>query len=109
MDPQFFGDMDVDAEPLLTYIEEARRTGGEHVTMTHLVGRAVAHALATVPSVRVRIAHGRLYDRPSVDVFFIVATGGGRELTGVKVTDADHKTATEIGRASCRERVLDHV
>jgi pyruvate/2-oxoglutarate dehydrogenase complex dihydrolipoamide acyltransferase (E2) component len=96
MDPQFFGDMDVDAEPMLTYIEEARRTGGEHVTMTHLVGRAVAHGLATVPSIRVRIAHGRLYERPSADVFFIVATRGGRELTGVKVADADRKTAVEI-------------
>lgn len=96
MDPQFFGDMDVDAEPLLTYIEDARRAGGEHVTMTHLVGRAVAHGLATVPAIRVRIAHGRLYERQTADVFFIVATRGGRELTGVKVADADRKTAVEI-------------
>jgi pyruvate/2-oxoglutarate dehydrogenase complex dihydrolipoamide acyltransferase (E2) component len=96
MDPQFFGDMNVDAEPLLAYIEDARRTGGEHVTMTHLVGRAVAHGLATVPDMRVRIAHGRLHERESVDVFFIVATRGGRELTGVKVADADRKTAVEI-------------
>lgn len=96
MDPQFFGDMYVDAEPLLAYIENARQTGGEHVTMTHLVGRAVAHGLATVPDMRVRIAHGRLYERQSVDVFFIVATRGGRELTGVKVANADRKTAVEI-------------
>ena len=96
MDPQFFGDMDVDAEPMLVYIEDARRTGDEHVTMTHLVGRAVAHGLAAVPDMRVRIAHGRLYERQSIDVFFIVATRGGRELTGVKVAHADRKTATEI-------------
>ncbi len=96
MDPQFFGDMDVDAESLLAYIEDTRRTGGEHVTMTHLVGRAVAHGLATVPALRVRIAHGRVYERQSIDVFFIVATRGGRELTGVKVADADRKTAVEI-------------
>jgi pyruvate/2-oxoglutarate dehydrogenase complex dihydrolipoamide acyltransferase (E2) component len=96
MDPQFFGDMDVDAGPLLDYIEDSRRTGGEHVTMTHLVGRAVAHGLAAVPDLRVRIAHGRVYERHSIDVFFIVATRGGRELTGVKVADADRKTAVEI-------------
>jgi 2-oxoacid dehydrogenases acyltransferase (catalytic domain) len=96
MDPQFFGDMDVDAGSLLAYIEDTRRTGGEHVTMTHLVGRAVAHGLATVPALRVRIAHGRVYERQSIDVFFIVATRGGRELTGVKVADADRKTAAEI-------------
>ena len=96
-DPQFFGDMDVDAEPLLAYVDETRRSGGgEHVTMTHLVGRAVAHGLAAVPDMRIRIAHGRVHERESIDVFFIVATHGGRELTGVKVTDADRKTAVEI-------------
>src|SRR5262245_38640404 len=89
MDPQFFGDLDVDAEPLLAYLEDARRSGGEHVTMTHLVGRAVAYGLAAVPEMRVRIALGRVYERQSIDVFFIVATRGGRELTGVKVADAD--------------------
>jgi pyruvate dehydrogenase E2 component (dihydrolipoamide acetyltransferase) len=31
-----------------------------------------------------------------VDVFFIVATGGGQELTGVKVCAADRKSAVEI-------------
>lgn len=108
MDPQFFGDMDVYAEPLLAYIEDSRRTGGEHVTMTHLVGRAVAHGLATVPDLRVRIAHGRVYERQSIDVFFIVATRGGRELTGVKVADADRKTAVEIAaepRSGCGESI----
>jgi pyruvate dehydrogenase E2 component (dihydrolipoamide acetyltransferase) len=60
------------------------------------VGRAVAHGLAAVPDLRVRIAHGRVYERQSIDVFFIVATRGGRELTGVKVADAERKTAVEI-------------
>ena len=96
MDPQFFGDLELDAGPLLRYLAEARQASGEHVTMTHLIGRAVAHGLAVVPELRVRLAHGRVYDRDSVDVFFIVATGGGHELTGVKVRDADRKSAVEI-------------
>lgn len=96
MDPQFFGDLQLDAEPMLRYIAEARRTQGVHVTMTHLVGRAVAHGLAVVPELRLRLAHGREYERQSSDVFFIVITGGGQELTGVKVTGADRKSATEI-------------
>lgn len=96
MDPQFFGDLELDAGPLLSYLAEARQASGEHVTMTHLIGRAVAHGLAEVPELRVRLAHGRVYDRGSVDVFFIVATGGGHELTGVKVRDADRKSAVEI-------------
>lgn len=81
---------------MLNYIATARRDENVHVTMTHLVGRAVAHGLAAVPGLRLRPAHGRLYERQSIDVFFIVATGGGRELTGFKVSHADRKSAVEI-------------
>ena len=96
MDPQFFGDIQLDAEPMLSYIANARRVQDVHVTMTHLVGRAVAHGLATVPELRLRPAHGRLYERESIDVFFIVTTSGGQELTGFKVSRADCKSAVEI-------------
>jgi len=104
-DPQFYGDMDVDAGALLAYIERVRETTGVRLTMTHLVGRAVAHAMTVVPELRVRAAPGgRVRPRESVDVFFIVNVGDGRELSGVKVTDADRKTAIEIAeelRARC--------
>jgi len=98
MDPQFFGDLELDAGPLLSFIEEARQSDGVHLTMTHLVGKAVAHGLAEVPELRIRLAHGREYDRDSVDVFFIVTTGSGQELTGVKVHGADRKSAVDIAR-----------
>jgi hypothetical protein len=98
MDPQFYGDLELDAGELLAYIDEVRRVIGVHITMTHLVGRAVAHGLAVVPQLRVRLARGREYERESMDVFFIVTTEGGRELTGVKVTGADRKSAVEIAR-----------
>ena len=96
MDPQFYGDLELDAEPLLDYIARVRQADGVHLTVTHLVGRAVAHGLAAVPELQVRLAHGREYDRESVDVFFIVTTGGGNELTGVKVEAADQKSAVQI-------------
>ena len=98
MDPQFYGDLELDAGALLSYIEEVRRVAGVHLTVTHLVGRAVAHGLAAVPELRVRLARGREYDRESVDAFFIVATPDGQELTGVKVHDADAKSAVAIAR-----------
>jgi len=98
MDPQFYGDMAVDAAALLSYVEHARASTGVHLTLTHLVGRAVAHGLAEVPELQVRIARGRVYDRDSIDVFFIVTAGGGQELTGVKVTAADRKSAVDLAR-----------
>ncbi len=97
MDPQFYGDLELDAGQLLAYIDEVRQVTGVHLTMTHLVGRAVAHGLAKVPELRVRLARGREYRREGVDVFFIVTTEGGRELTGVKVHGADRKSC-------CRDR-----
>ena len=102
MDPQFFGDLDLDAGALLGYVEEARQRTGVHVTLTHMVGRAVAHGLAEVPALRLRLARGREHERESVDVFFIVAAEGGQELTGVKVRDADRKSAAELGEEVSR-------
>jgi pyruvate/2-oxoglutarate dehydrogenase complex dihydrolipoamide acyltransferase (E2) component len=107
-DPQFFGDMEVDAAALLDFVDHARAATGVHVTITHLIGRAVAHGLAEVPELRVRLARGREYDRGSVDVFFIVTSGGGQELTGVKVTGADRKPAVDIAQeVSDRCAVID--
>src|ERR1019366_5941996 len=63
MDPQFYGDLELDAGELPSYIEEGRRGIGAHITMTHLVGRAVAHGLAAVPELRVRLARGREHER----------------------------------------------
>jgi 2-oxoacid dehydrogenases acyltransferase (catalytic domain) len=103
-DPQFFGDLELDAGPLLDYIDEVRQSCGVHLTITHLVGKAVAHGLSEVPELRVRLVRGREYQRTSVDVFFIVTTGNGRELTGVKVHSAAGKSAIEIA-AEVRRRL----
>jgi pyruvate/2-oxoglutarate dehydrogenase complex dihydrolipoamide acyltransferase (E2) component len=102
MDPQFYGDLEVDAGALVSYAEDVRSTTGVHLTMTHLAGRAVAHGLAEVPELRVRLARGRVHERESVDVFFIVAASHGTELTGIKVGDADRKSAVEIAREVTR-------
>jgi 2-oxoacid dehydrogenase/acyltransferase catalytic subunit len=97
-DPQFYGDLELDASGLLDYIDKARHSTGVRLTVTHLVGRAVAHGLTVVPELQVRLARGREYRRDSVDVFFIVSTASGRELSGVKVHAADRKSAVEIAR-----------
>ena len=98
-DPQFFGEMEIDAEALTDLARRERERTGVHVTITHLVGRAVALGLVAVPSLGMRLAHGREYPRDSVDVFFIVATDGGDELTGVKVEGADRLSPVEIATA----------
>jgi pyruvate/2-oxoglutarate dehydrogenase complex dihydrolipoamide acyltransferase (E2) component len=102
-DPQFFGDLEIDATALLSYVEELRGSSEVRVTITHLVARAVACGLAEVPELRVRLARGRLHQRESVDVFVIVSAERGRELTGFKICDADRKTAAGIAAETTRQ------
>ncbi|PXY22631.1 2-oxo acid dehydrogenase subunit E2 [Prauserella muralis] len=97
-DPQFYGELELDAAGLLDYVDTARSRSGVHLTVTHLVGRAVAVGLAEVPALAVRLSRGRAWPRESIDVFFIVATGDGEELTGVKVDRANRKSAIAIAR-----------
>jgi len=103
-DPQFYGDIEVDAAILQTFLGDVRRRTGVHVTVTHLVGKAVAHGLVAVPELGVRLAHGREYRRESTDVFFVVADDD--ELTGVKIAAADAKPVVEIAR-ELEARVLE--
>jgi pyruvate/2-oxoglutarate dehydrogenase complex dihydrolipoamide acyltransferase (E2) component len=94
-DPQIFGILEIDATPVLSFIEQARARA-QRVTPTHLVTRATARALAAVPDLNVRLLGDRVVPRESVDVFVITAVARGRDLTGVKIAAADHKSVHEV-------------
>jgi pyruvate/2-oxoglutarate dehydrogenase complex dihydrolipoamide acyltransferase (E2) component len=97
-DPQIFGDLEFDATALLSFIEEARDAHGDRLTVTHVVGRALAHAFGEHPDLNVHLYRGRFIPRPSIDIFFIVSADEGTELSGVKVVDADKKSAVEVAK-----------
>lgn len=97
-DPQIYGRLEVDARPLLAAIDDVRARTGEKVTITHLVVRALARALKHAPDVNTRVRFGRFVPRSSVDVFVIVTTGAGKDLSGVKVARADTKSIVEVAR-----------
>lgn len=94
-DPQIYGSVEVDAEPMIDFIRRAAESG-VHLTPTHLVGRAVGHGLAAVPSLNVRLVGGHAVPRESIDVFFITATHHGHDLSGVNVRAIDTKTAAQV-------------
>jgi pyruvate/2-oxoglutarate dehydrogenase complex dihydrolipoamide acyltransferase (E2) component len=96
-DPQVYGRQEFDAEPILEAISVLRDRTGARVTPTHLIVRALALAFRDNPSMNTRLARGRFHPRESVDIFVIVAAGGG-DLSGVKVRRADEKTAPEVAR-----------
>jgi pyruvate/2-oxoglutarate dehydrogenase complex dihydrolipoamide acyltransferase (E2) component len=103
-DPQVYGRLELDAVPILEAVQTLRERTGARVTPTHLVARALALGFAENPSVNTRLARGRFHQRETVDIFVIVAAGGGGDLSGVKVRRVDQRPAGEIAR-EMEERV----
>jgi pyruvate/2-oxoglutarate dehydrogenase complex dihydrolipoamide acyltransferase (E2) component len=99
-DPSTYALVDVRMDAALAYCERLRRETGVHVTVTHLTVHGVALALKQFPQMNGIVARGRIMLRDSVDIFMQVATSGGTELSGFKVTNADQKTPLEIARAA---------
>jgi pyruvate/2-oxoglutarate dehydrogenase complex dihydrolipoamide acyltransferase (E2) component len=97
-DPQMYGDLELDATAVLDFIDEARDATNAPVTVTHMVGKALAHAFGENPDLNVRLYRGNFVQRETVDVFFIVSAEEGKELSGVKVVRADEKPVVDIAR-----------
>ncbi|HEY6881233.1 MAG TPA: 2-oxo acid dehydrogenase subunit E2 [Polyangiales bacterium] len=84
-DPQIYGQLEIGAAALLAFIERAR-SAGQHLTVTHLVARALTTALEAVPELNVRIVGSRAVTRPRIEIFFITSMRAGQDdLSGVKV------------------------
>lgn len=96
--PTVYGTIEVDLTAGLELIESLRRTAGVHVTVTHLVAKALALGLAEHPDGNGLIIGRRVYARDRVDIFLQVASEDGRDLSGVKILDADRKPVQEIAR-----------
>ena len=94
-DPQMYGILEFDATPLIAF-QDAAKAAGHRITATHFVGRAIATALHEVPDFNVRIRGNKVIPRETVDVFFIAAVEGGRELSGVRVDRTDEKSVFEV-------------
>jgi len=102
-DPNIYGKLTVDAAPALAYLERIRSETGEKASITHLVGRAVALALAKTPTLNGRIVFGKYRPHDTVDISFLVALEEGADLAKAKIEHADQKSTSEIAR-ELRER-----
>lgn len=97
-DPQIYGDLEIDATPILDFMDEARTATGTKLTITNMVGKAIAHALAEHPELNVRLYRGYFVPRETVDIFFVVSADAGAELSGVKIENADQKAVVDIAK-----------
>ncbi|MCC6528485.1 MAG: 2-oxo acid dehydrogenase subunit E2, partial [Polyangiaceae bacterium] len=99
-DPTIFGSLDVDASPALAFLRAYGAEHGVRVTVTHLVARVLAVAIARHPEVNAKVRFwGRLEERATVDLVVQVATDGGRDLSTSRLERADGLSLADIARA----------
>jgi hypothetical protein len=91
-EPNIFGRMVLDAEPALAYVDHLRQTTGEKVTMTTVIGKAVAMALAATPSLNGYIRLGNYVEHEHVNIAFLVSFEDGKNLAKAKIDDLDKKS-----------------
>jgi pyruvate/2-oxoglutarate dehydrogenase complex dihydrolipoamide acyltransferase (E2) component len=93
-----YGKLTIDATEALAYLEWLKATSGTKVTITHLVGKAVALALREAPGLNGVIRFGRFVPHPTVDIAYLVALEEGANLAKAKIQEADRKTVREIAQ-----------
>lgn len=91
-----YGKMTLDMTEAQRYIAHIRETTGEKVSVTHLVGRAAAEALALCPGLNGRVVFNRFVPFETVDIAYLVALEEGSDLGKAKVTRANEKSLAEI-------------
>lgn len=111
-DPTVYGTLTIRMEKAVDYIQQFRRKTGRHLTVTHLVTKAVAEALKRCPDANAILRFNRIYLRKHVNVSVLVVQtdeGSGKvDLTAAKIADCDKKSlvdiADELDRAVKRAR-----
>jgi pyruvate/2-oxoglutarate dehydrogenase complex dihydrolipoamide acyltransferase (E2) component len=93
-----YGKLTVDATEATAYIAHLRETTGEKVTITHLVGKAVANALGSAPGLNGFIRFGSYHQHKTVDVSFLVALEEGADLAKAKILNLDTKSVVDVAK-----------
>ncbi|KPK15186.1 MAG: hypothetical protein AMJ62_10085 [Myxococcales bacterium SG8_38] len=89
-DPTIYGATEIDVGPALAFLEKVRQEWGVQVTVTHLVAKALAIAIARHPETNAKVRFwGKLELRKTVDITVLIAGAGGRDLSAHRITAAD--------------------
>lgn len=99
-DPSVYGSLTLRMEPALAYLDAFRARTGKHLTVTHLMARAMAAVFAQVPDANAILRGDRLYLRKHVSVFFQIAMAdpdtGEVDLSGAVIRDLEQKSLLEL-------------
>ena len=95
-DPHIFGFLDVDATQILELKERYDERFDTKLSVTHIVLRAVAKVIADHPEVNAKVGWANILQRSQVDIFCQVSTDGGKDLSGVKINEADKMSMKQL-------------
>lgn len=96
-DSSVYGLLEINVAEVQKIIQIFNNKNNAKLTITHIVGKAVAVAVAENPEINSIVRWGRIYPRKSVDVFFHVAVDAeGKDLSGCVVRNVDKKSIAEI-------------
>ncbi len=92
------GKLTVDVDEATAWLADVRSRTGHKVTLTHLVGCAVARALAREPSLNGTIRFGRFVPHDRVDITFLVSMPDGSDLAKARVDGVDRRHPADVAR-----------
>jgi pyruvate dehydrogenase E2 component (dihydrolipoamide acetyltransferase) len=100
-DPSVYGYLTLEMDEAFRYIDAFRAHFGKHLTVTHMVARALAAALAACPDANGLIRWNRVYLREQVDISLqVVMAEDGKEdqadLSAVKIPNADKTSLLDM-------------
>ncbi|KAG6615901.1 2-oxo acid dehydrogenase acyltransferase catalytic domain protein [Phytophthora cinnamomi] len=90
------GTLQLDMTKTNQYIAERRKESGCHLTITHIVLRALGEALSKAPSVNGHLVFGSYYPAPTVDISCLVAVGAGKDLGVCRLPEIDKMTLQDV-------------
>jgi len=88
----------LDATNVLNYIDKKRKDTNEHITITHVIGKAMGKILKEATGLNGRIIMDRFVPFKTADVSFLTVLDGGKNLAKVKVCQADTKSVDQIAK-----------
>ncbi len=99
-DPSVYGTLTVRMDQAVKYRDEFRAATGKHLTVSHMMAKAVAAALQKMPDANAILRWNRIYLRKRIGVFFQVAIEdeetGEIDLSGATVFEPERMTLAEI-------------
>ena len=96
--------VEMDAAPMLDYLEQLRERTGLRLSPVHFVGKALADTLHEYPDLNCLLRRGRLYRRRDVDIFFPVSLDPqGKDLSGTVIRNVDAKSTEDLARELTNE------